>query len=222
MIIFTAIYLAVRRGRTGPDPVDQVLRGRTVIIFTAGLVLTTYLWRILVPFASYIPYLDLASGYELPQYASFFVIGVLAYRRGWLRTLPPRFGVIGGLVALGVTVLLAPVVVVGMEHVPDRGSWQAAAYALWEQTFAVGISLALLVFFRRFVNRQTKLSAELSRSAFPAYVVHAPVITWLAISLQPLGLPSVLGFVVAAIIGVPLTFALAAGIRRLPGLRRVF
>lgn len=222
LIIFTAIYLAVRRGRPAPQQRDETLRGRSVIIFGAALVLITYLFRFILPLSTPVPYLGIASGYEIPQYAAFFVIGILAYRRGWLRNLPSRFGIIGGIVAVGATVLLSPLLVTGLEQAMQRGSWQSAVYALWEQTFAVGICLALLVFFRRFLNRQGPVAAELSRSAFPAYFVHAPVITWLAVAMSPLGLNAVLGFIVAAVIGVPLTFAVAAAIRRLPGLRRVF
>ncbi|WP_157683550.1 acyltransferase family protein [Microlunatus soli] len=222
LIIFTAIYLAVRRGRPAPSPWDQTLRGRSVIIFGVGLVLTTYLFRFILPLSSPVPYLEIASGYEIPQYAAFFVVGILAYRRGWLRNLPSRFGIVGGIVAVGATIVLSPVLITGVEQATQRGTWQSAVYALWEQTFAIGCCLALLVFFRRFVNRQGPIAAELARSAFPAYVVHAPVITWLAVAMAPLGLNAVLGFVVAAVLGIPLTFAVAAGVRRLPGLRHVF
>lgn len=222
LIIFSAIYLAVRRGRPAPAPRDETLRGRSVIIFGAALVLVTYLFRFILPLSSTVPYLEIASGYEIPQYAAFFAIGILAYRLGWLRNLPSRFGIVGGIVALGATVLLSPLLVTGIEQAMQPGSWQSAVYALWEQTFAIGLCLALLVFFRRFVNRQGPVAAELSRSAFPAYVVHAPVITWLALAMAPLGLNAVFGFVIAALVGVPLTFAVAAGVRRLPGLRRVF
>lgn len=222
LIIFTAVYLAVRRGRPTPPARDESLRARSVIIFVAGLVVVTYLWRLIVPLSHDIPYLGIASGYEIPQYVAFFVVGMIAYRRGWLHNLPSRFGIVGGIVALGASVVLSPLLVIGMEQAVQRGTWQSAVYALWEQVFAVGICLALLVFFRRFVNNRGRLSAELARSAFPAYVVHAPVITWLAVAMAPLGLHAVPGFVIAAVIGVPLTFAVAAGVRRLPGLRRVF
>jgi hypothetical protein len=222
LIVFTAVYLAVRRSRTAPQARNERPRGRALILFGVGLMVATYLWRFLLPFGGYVPYLDLASAYELPQYASFFVIGVLAYRRGWLHNLPSRFGVIGGIVAGGMTVLMAPILAISLSQMSQPGSWQSAIYALWEQGFAIGFGLATLVFFRRFVNHQAAFAAELSRAAFPAYVVHAPVITGVAIALQPLGLPIMIGFVLAAVVGIPLTFAIAVAVRRLPGLRRIF
>lgn len=222
LIIFTAVYVGIRRGRPAPEPRNDTLRARTVIIFTPALAVATYLFRFGFPLSSSIPYVGLPSPYEIPQYATFFVVGILAYRRGWLANLPSRFGVVGGIVAIAVTVVMFPIALIDFHQVILPGTWQSGLYALWEQTFAVGICLAMLVFFRRFCNRRGRLGAELARSAFPAYVVHPPVITWLAIAMTPIGLAPVLGFVVAALVGVPVVFIAAAGVRRLPGLRRVF
>lgn len=222
LIIFTAVYVGIRRGHPAPESRNETLRVRWVVIFTLALGVVTYLFRILFPLGSELGYLSLPSPYEIPQYASFFVIGILAYRRGWLTNLPSRFGVVGGVVGIVALVVLILVALPGLAQVVKPGTWQSGVYAMLEQIFAVGICLAMLVFFRRFFNHQARFGRELSRSAFPAYVVHPPVITWLAVAMAPIGLPPALGFVVAAIIGVPLVFVAASGVRRLPGLRRVF
>jgi surface polysaccharide O-acyltransferase-like enzyme len=75
--------------------------------------------------------------------------------------------------------------------------------------------------FRRYANRQGGLSAYLSRSAYAAYIVQAPVIT--AIALLARGLPyhPLLKFVLVALVAVLLCFAIGGLLRRLPFAARV-
>ena len=62
-----------------------------VIIFTLALALVTYLLRFVIPLGREI--LDFPTLGYLPQYLSFFIIGIVAYRRDWFRTIPGSMGV---------------------------------------------------------------------------------------------------------------------------------
>ena len=222
LLLFTAGYVAWRLRRSGaPRAEERPLRVWAVILFIIGLAGTTYLWRFIVPFGSYIEVVDLPSAFEAPQYVALFVAGIVAARRGWIATLPTRFGILGA-VAVGIaTATLLPLAILHPDEMNGGGTWQSAALALWEAVMATGLPLVLIVIFRRFLPRQGRLGRELSGSAFAVFILHALVITVVAVALSALALPPLPGFLAAAGVSLPLSFLLAAGLRRLPGLRKV-
>jgi peptidoglycan/LPS O-acetylase OafA/YrhL len=101
------------------------------------------------------------------------------------------------------------------------GTFQSAVYALWDSTFSVGICLALITFFRRFLNRQTRFSRFLSQQAFTVYIIHIPIIVGLSLAIRGIHLESLLKFPLAAALGVPLCFALAFLVRTIPFASRI-
>ncbi len=108
-----------------------------------------------------------------------------------------------------------------------NGSWPSAVYALWDSTFAVGLSLAAVTFFRRYFNKQSKLGSFLAQQSYAVYVIHSPIIVFLAYALYLLLAPRgidlgpLLKFGIAAIIIVPICFAVAYIIRKIPGVSRI-
>ncbi|GAU65074.1 acyltransferase [Streptomyces sp. NBRC 110611] len=246
LLVFAAAYVLVRRraeprterrahaaeagrvagpqGGRGPrwssDP--RPLRPGAVIIFTAALALATYLWRFLVPTGTYVPFLGLPTPNFLPQYASFFVIGVLAFRRGWPQTLSRAAGRTGFAVAAGATL----VHLVATATSPDgaslgHGTWQSLAAAAWESTFAVSMVIGLTVFFREHLNRQGRTAAFLSRHAFAVYLIHPAVLVGVSFAFRRLDAPAAVKFTLVAALALPLCWVVAYAVRSLPRADRV-
>jgi glucan biosynthesis protein C len=86
---------------------------------------------------------------------------------------------------------------------------------------AVGWSLALITFFRARLNRTGWLGTLLSRHSYTVFIIHAPLITFLAIALHNLQLEHLLKFALVAIIAVPLCFAAAFLVRKIPLAARI-
>lgn len=63
--------------------------------------------------------------------------------------------------------------------------------------------------------------ASLRRNAFGIYLVHYAIVTWLQFALLSAALPGWAKAAVATAGGIGLSWAIAAGLRRLPGLRRI-
>src|SRR5665811_84111 len=80
--------------------------------------------------------------------------------------------------------------------------WQAFAYALWEQFIGVAIIIALSVLFREKYNAQGRLLSSMSGSVYTVYIIHAPVLVFLAISLRGVVLDPLLKFVLIAPLAV--------------------
>ena len=199
-----------------------------VIIFTLALALITYLIRFVIPLGREI--LDFPTLGYLPQYLSFFILGIVANRRDWFRTTPDSMGVVGFVTALVATVFLFPLALSGQLFSLElsdpatfvgNGSWQSAVYALWDTVLAVGMTLAALTFFRRYFDGDSSLGRFLSQQSYAVYVIHVPIVVFLAIGLQGVEFPALLMFVLLSVIAVPVCFGLAYLLRKIPGVSRV-
>jgi peptidoglycan/LPS O-acetylase OafA/YrhL len=167
----------------------------------------------------------------LPQYLSFFVIGAIASRHDWLRALPRSMGVVGFVAALVATILLFSIAFIslltwiekGSQQLPPfgYGTWQSAVYTLWDSTFAVGMVLGVIPLFRRFFDGQGRFGSFLSQHSYTVYVIHVPIIVFLAFALRGISLENLLKFGLAAVIAVPTCFAVAYIVRKIPGVSKV-
>ena len=233
LLVFNLGYVALRlllRKRPGHSKKSPSRPGYLGIgLFILGLAAATYLLRMEIPIGRSL--LDLPSLAYLPQYLSFFVLGAVAYRRDWFKTLPVSRGIAGIGIAAVVSVVLFPLAISGqmfslavgptLNNAMGEGHWQSAIYAVWDSTFAVGMSLALITLYGRLFNRQGKLGALLARNSYTVYIIHTPTIIYLAYALRGMELASLLKFAVVSIIAVPVCFAVAYLIRKIPGTSRV-
>ena len=156
-----------------------------------------------------------------------FIVGLVAFRSNWLMTIPKETGRFWSKIAL----LLFPVLIVilvlgfllgaGINAFLGGFKWQAAAYAFWEQLFAVAVCIGLTVWFREKVNFQNRLTKVLSDSSYAAYIIQVPVLVFLALAFQSMQLPLLLKFGIVSCIGVPLCFGSAYLIKKIPKVERV-
>ena len=94
-------------------------------------------------------------------------------------------------------------------------------WSTWEAFICVGLCVGLPVLFREYAAPSRLLRAA-APNAFGAYVVHVmPVVVGLQFGLASLNLDPLLKFGVVTVLGVPLSFLLAAALRRVPGARSV-
>jgi glucan biosynthesis protein C len=239
LLIFSFGYAGWRmltRNRTSSSMSRSSLPSYLQIgIFILALALVSYLIRIIVPageevslFGDFLSFPTLAY---LPQYLSFFVLGTVASRHDWFRTLPSSMGVVGFVIAVVAAVALFPIafisLLISLENASPQlppygyGTWQSAVYTLWDSTFAVGMCLGLIPLFRRFFNGQGRFSRFLSQHSYAVYVIHIPIVVFLALALRRIELAALLKFGMAAVIAVPTSFAVAYIVRKIPGVSRV-
>ncbi|MGR6918612.1 acyltransferase family protein [[Actinomadura] parvosata] len=222
LLVLDVCYATVRRLTARRPPAVRPLTPGAVAAFVVGLALVTYALRVVLPVGTEVPIIDFPTISYLPQYVSFFVLGAVASRRGWLHTLSGRAGWAGLALAAGsAVVFLPPALSGGLEAWLGGGTLSSLWYALWDSSFAVGVVLALLAFLRRRMDRQGPLRRYLSAHAFTVYVIHAFVVTALGYALSGLAWPTPAKAALVAVVALPACFALAGPVRRLPGVRRV-
>lgn len=193
-----------------------------VVGLALALALVTYAWRIVVPIGFWIPVAGLPTGDYLPQYVGFFVVGIVAHRRGWFHSITGRMGVFGLCLAVGATLVFLPLALSsGGAGSYGGGTLHSLWYAVWDTTFAVGLCLALLTFFRHRLNGTGPVRRYLARNTFTVYVTHAFVVTAAGYALSFVALPTLAKVAIVAVVALPACFAVAGPIRRIPGVRRV-
>ena len=223
LLVFDLCYFLLRiitRNRpkkTAPD-ISSPLSGWAICGFILALAAVSYLTRIVLPFTEYV--LFFPSLAYLPQYISFFALGALASRRGWLQSMPGKYGK-RGLAAAMASLILFLIAISAKFDSPSAflggGTWQSGVYALWDSIFSVGMGLALIVFFRRFFNHQKSFGRSLQKSSFAVYIIHCPIIALMAaFLLNNLHIFPLLKFGLAAVISIPVCFAAAYLIRKIP------
>ena len=225
LLVFDLGYLAWRtivknRPERPADDAPKKLTFPKVALFTLALAAASYLLRIVIPYG--IPVLEFPSLGYLAQYLSFFLIGMLAFQQDWLRSIPGSLGQLGFVLAVLATVILFPAAVIGSgSKWIGYGSWQSAVFALWDSIFAVGMSLALITFFRRFLDGGKNSAGFSPQHSFTVYVIHVPVIVFLMLALLGLQMAALLKFGLAAVVGLPLSFGIAWLIRKIPYVKKI-
>ena len=197
LLILTAVY-TLWRLITRPDAVQQYIpkefpipRYFYLLLFAIGLGIVTYLVRILfsidnrpfgIPFAFMI------------QYLMMFTVGVIAVRYGWFEKMTE-----GHVKAWSITMAVAlvlfylyAILFVGMDadfSVFMGGSSIAAlAWVLAESIICVAMIFVLIPIFRLKFNHQGKLLKNLSASAYQMYLIHPPILVFVALGFASIQL----------------------------------
>jgi glucan biosynthesis protein C len=166
---------------------------------------------------------------HFPQYVSLFIVGTIAYHRGWLSAIAEdeaRGRLWGRVVAF--LIALAPILFVAGGALQGsttafRGGihWQALVYALWEQFVCVGMVISLLVTFRKRHDHQSGLAREMSASAYAVYIFHGPILVFVCLGLRRVELYPLLKFALASLISLPICFFAGGLAKRLPMTGRI-
>lgn len=238
LLIFSAAYVVWRLLTRGPaaDPSDSsrsegarvpTAPGNLAILLVAlAIAGVNFLVRVRWPVGTFWGPLHFQLA-QYAQYPTYFVIGILAYRGGWLAGLKRAQGRLW----MWVAIVLAPVFVAigvlggalegNLDAMLGGPTWQSLAYCVWEQLMGAAMTVTLLVCFRDRLNHQGRLAAAMSASAYGVFVVHMPVIVLLALALSGIRFDMGLKFLVVAPIAVALCFLVATGLRKLPGARAI-
>jgi peptidoglycan/LPS O-acetylase OafA/YrhL len=198
-------------------------------IFVLALAGVSYLWRMVFPLGeSFYQFPTLAY---LPQYVSFFVVGIVASRRDWFQNLSGSLGVAGFVAAILAGVTLFPLAFSGqifslelsaaLDDAMGNGYWQSAVYALWDSIFVVGICLGMITFFRRFFNRRNWFGSYLAQQSYAVYIIHIPIVVFITYGIRGIMVDPIIKFGLASLIILPVCFAVAAFVRKIPGVKKV-
>ncbi len=229
LLIFSLLYVLGRKLiPSRPAPLGHEMRfpgNRAILLFGVFLGAASFLVRLFSPVNNTFAPLNLQFA-NFAQYIALFILGLIAYRRNWIATLPEQVGGRWLRIAILLILLYAPLGLLTGANKNEElflggWHWQAMLLAQWEAFVCLSMSIGLIWLFRRRLNKQGMVTQELSRGAYSAYLIHELVITSLALLAVSLMAAPLLKFILMALVSIPLCFALSSLIRRLPYMQRI-
>lgn len=220
LLIFAGAYVLWRLLVKSTYRELKIPGNTTIAVFALTLGVVSFIVRIWLPIGWNFQLLNFQLPF-FPQYISMFIIGLIAYRGNWFLQISRKKGKFWLKITL-VTILFLPVLFVAGAPGKDPSAflgglhWQAFTYALWEQFLCAAIIITLLVFFREKYNNQGRMLKAMSANAYTVYIIHAPVIVFLALGLRNVILDPLLKFILVSPLAVGLCFLLSNYIRKLP------
>ncbi|MFF0269099.1 acyltransferase family protein [Kribbella sp. NPDC004536] len=224
LLVYALLYAGWRAIRRRPVILQEPrpLTGRTIAGFTAVIALGTYVIRIKWPVDTWVGILGFiqAEVSDLVQYAGLFVAGLFAYKYAWLTGTTRRTGytclAIGGALAIA---QYAAYPELSRYYAPGGTSFRSLVWSTVEGAMCVTLCVGLVVLFREYVNRPNAFLARLGAASFTVYIVHVPVVVVLQLLVRDLAAAPLVKFLLVGAIALPVSFVLAAGLRRVPYLR---
>lgn len=231
LLLFSIVYALARSlsaGAPGRRQASPGLPGAGALvacavatgILTAGVRLWFPVGWALAPFSFQLAH--------FPQYILMFAMGVAAWRGRWLAKVGRPgaqrwfFGaqllIFAGAPAM---LLLGGGLSGNLRPFYGGWHWQALAYAVWEQVVGMALISGLLGIFHARLPRQADWVKPLSESTYAVLLVHAPILVALGAALHSSEMDPFFKFVCMVPLGVPLSFAAAVLMRKLPAVRRV-
>ncbi len=225
LFYFTLIYVVWRLLSKKPSEARPLPNNLVIALLAVALGAVSFVVRIWFPLG----YVLNPVGFQLPffpQYIVFFLVGIFAFRGNWLLNLPQKTGMlwlrVAGVLLAVLFGLLSYAAFTGTLDLFIGGfTWESALFAFWEQSFAVAVSIGLIVWFREKLNYQNRLAKVLSDNSYAAYFLQAPVLVGLALALATIQMPLTLKFLVVAPLGVALCFIAAYLVRKIPKVNHV-
>jgi hypothetical protein len=199
-----------------------------LLLFTLILVLISWMVRFEYTITQWVPllYLIPTEMFHLPQYASMFVLGLLAYRFNAMERLPKS----AGLVWLGIGVVAAGWFyydnLVGERFMMSQSisgkNIGSLIWSTWEALVCVGLGVGLLVLFREWIDKQPGgwMLATI-RAQYGTYIFHLLIIVALQAALAGNSLPPFVKFSVVTIFGAVFSFGFSHFILKIPGLKKI-
>jgi len=223
-LCYAALRLMWRRSEGTPPMVARPLRHRAIVLFALVLAVASGTIRIWYPIDRWIGFLGFiqVAFADVPRDLSFFILGAIAYRRGWFLGLSRQTGWIW--LSVGVTLaVLWYVFSLGrlwpVFHITRES--RMFIYPVWEALLCCGICIGSLVLFRERLNYQGRLGKRLAENQYAAYVFHVPVVVFVQYLVAGIALLPLTKFALVTAVSVPLTFLLSAAIRAPAPVRRI-
>ncbi len=221
LLAYCLIYAALRAATGWQAPALPAPGHGAVLGFVLLLGAATALLRPVFPIdewvrlAGNVP----AEPGRVPQYLGLFIVGILAGRGAWFATLDARVAAVWGPTGVGVFAVAATTGLPRMALADD-----VAVNMIWgllESFVGVGVILGLVGLFRAVCNAPGPWLRRLEPLVYGIYLIHIFVVIALQMALTEVAWPALAKFALSWLPALLISALLVAGLRAIPGVRRV-
>jgi glucans biosynthesis protein C len=191
------------------DSNSEFIQGYKVVFFLLIITMVTFVVRIWFPIDRWSAFLGFIQTEfaHVPQYISFFCLGLMAYQGKWFLNLKTSTGMIW--LALGI-VIAGSLYFGGDVLYPhfNKGGLNIGSLvrSFVETLLCLSLVIGLLILFREKFNRTNRLVKSLSSNVFVVYFIHVPVVVFLQYTVSELSITVLAKFLLSSILGIILSF----------------
>ncbi|WP_409292945.1 acyltransferase family protein [Peribacillus sp. SCS-37] len=156
---------------------------------------------------------------HLPQYSSFFLLGILAFKYNWFERLDKRIGAVW--LIIGVCLAALRYFTNAVPWSPGGMAVSSAVYSLYETFLCFGLGFGLIYLFKRIWNKSNPFLKVLSDNSFGVYIFHLPIAVIIQYSFAGAALTPFLKFVAVSIFTIAAAFLFSMLIRKIPAVRGI-
>ena len=216
LLVYAVIYWLLRKW-IWTQPMKQEIKPFTalhlVIIFVviALLVSVVRIWYPIDYWVGIFGFIQVEVAHW-PQYIVLFIVGIIAYRKDWLRNLNATTGY----VCFGLALLLIAGVYSGVASalINRFTSWDV--WAVYGSLLAVTMVFGLITVFREFGNRTTPFLQAISRGSFAAYIIHLPIVLTVQYALDTVVIGGAVGkFITVSVLSIFTTYVVSVLLTRI-------
>ncbi|MCU0388191.1 MAG: acyltransferase family protein [Chitinophagaceae bacterium] len=211
LLMYTTLYLVIKNWVTKSPELH--FRISHVFLYIIFLTLITAWVRQYYPIDKWTTWLIPVEVAHLPQYISMFLLGTIFNRQNWLNQLKRRDGllflsiaIIGFMLSINLPVSI-------------RNYW--ITESLLESLLCVGMSIALLTFFRHYGNHMNSFIENLSVNSYGIYLFHLFVVIGLQNLLMPWQADANVKFITVTVMGILLSLGISVAIRKISWVRKI-
>lgn len=212
-------YRKVRRDEFADKPFPHPF---AIILFAILISLLTFFIRIMFPIDHWIGFLGVIQTEfaHVPQYVSFFMVGLVAAKHHWFNKIPKSIGITW----LFVGIVIAFILYSGQITSFQTGGWNwgSLGYSFTETFLCTGLCIGLLFLFQLKVNVSNSTLKILSANAYSVYIFHVFIVVGLQYIVEPLPVSAYFKFFLVVVLGISLSFFISHFIiRKIPYLKKM-
>jgi glucan biosynthesis protein C len=228
LLIFSLCYAALRLVWRRPPEANRTqlrpLGHLSIVLFALALAVTSAVVRIWYPIDRWVGFLGFiqVAFADVPRDLSFFILGVIAYRRQWFVGLSNNMGRVWlsiGIIAAALWYIFSLGQLWPVFHITREV--MGFIYPVWEALLCCGLCIGLLILFRERLNYQGRLGKVLAENQYAAYLFHVPVVVFVQYLVAGFTVLPFAKFALVTAASVPLTFLLSAVVRAPIPVRRI-
>lgn len=219
LLIFSLLYALVRQFA---KPIDSKnAKSRLTILAIVAFATVLGLLQLLIRGASnqdnwimFLGFIRMEPAHYL-QYTSLFVLGILAYRLGWLEKLKNSIGI--GAVIVSILFCIG-------DLLRGENAWGGFVwhwFGMYEAFMCVSICIALIWIFREFGNWSGSFWKWCSAQTYGAYIFHLFVLLSIEYAMDNVAMPVFLKFILEGSLATVFSFVITWLFRLIPGVKKV-
>lgn len=178
------------------------------LLFSAILISAlTYIIRIYYNENEWIKLLGLI-GFEpvhIMQYIIMFTLGIIAYKNNWLKHLNNYIGISSLVIGLSLILLFCTKGYLGIFYINLINKH----WCFIESLICVYFSIGLIYVFKRFFNKENKISKEMVKSYYGAYIIHNNFVVLFQILVSKFNISVYVKYAIVSILAIIVSFTIS-------------